>query len=236
MRATPTALTAFPNKTHGYLYLARAPATHPGSASLRFRICDETLSPDESFAKGRDLLWPKGNPWELNLLQLLTSSYAVHIREGLVDDGVISPEVLQQVDKFIEDCTPRARASFGTCPHIFSFRQPFSVSMGGQKTTNVAFVDLDARSVLRIQAQTFITKEPTDTVHMGTVCLDYNPQAYFVRDRIVLRVLEIPKELRGNTRVGEGDFVPFKYHRNAVLPFIALPWEALVRQSIPPKL
>ncbi|KAF9068870.1 hypothetical protein BDP27DRAFT_763589 [Rhodocollybia butyracea] len=94
---------AFPPETRGFLYLHRPSGVHPCAATLRFRICDRDLPPQESFARGKDLLLPKGGPWEINMLRLFSALRPADFRECLLQDKVLSPEAIEQVDNTVKN-------------------------------------------------------------------------------------------------------------------------------------
>ncbi|KAF9063868.1 hypothetical protein BDP27DRAFT_1451035 [Rhodocollybia butyracea] len=190
----------FPAGSHGYMYLHRPPAdVHPCAATLRFRICDKLLPPQKGFSSGKDLLLPKGAPWEMDLLHLLTSTFVTNFREALLLDNLVSEEVLSQLDLV----AARQRGSRVLYHLLFSFQQPFSVSMA-QRSTTLSVVDLETSTISQAQVVTTIAKRKDKTLSC-TMCLEYNPSA---RRRMVIRVLQIPKEFRGETFVNEGDILP----------------------------
>ncbi|KAF9063891.1 hypothetical protein BDP27DRAFT_1334426 [Rhodocollybia butyracea] len=193
---------AFPAGTHGYFYLHHPPTdVHPCAAALRFRTCDETLPPQQGFSAGKDLLLPTGAPWEMDLLHLFTSAFVTNFREALLLDNMVSGEVLSQLDTLAgHQVGSRVRSHL-----LFSFRQPVSVSMG-QRSTTLSVVDLGASTITQAQVVTKIAKR-TDKTLSCTMCLEYNPSA---PRHIVIRVLQIPNEFRGETFVNEGDILPFK--------------------------
>ncbi|KAF9018585.1 hypothetical protein BDP27DRAFT_175020 [Rhodocollybia butyracea] len=137
----------FPPETRGFLYLHNSRGVHPSAASLRFRICDKDLPPQESFARGKDLLLPSGAPWDLTLLQLFMSVQTRNFREGLLQDKVLPLEGIEHVDNLVntlvnegktvkEGKRVRQRSRV-----LFSFGQPFSISMGVNRSF-LSFVDL----------------------------------------------------------------------------------------------
>ncbi|KAF9063887.1 hypothetical protein BDP27DRAFT_1334419 [Rhodocollybia butyracea] len=171
----------FPAGTHGYFYLHHPPTdAHPCAATLRFRICDKHLPPQKAFSSGKDLLLPKGAPWEMDLLHLFTSAYVTNFREALLLDNMISEEALSQLNGLVAAHRIRDRLPFRP---VFSFRQPFSVSMGQHRTDNT-------RSCI--------------------MCLEYDPSTWL---RMAIRVLHIPEEFRGETYVNMGDILPLKKAR-----------------------
>jgi hypothetical protein len=136
--------TNFPPETQGFLYLNRPQGVHPCAARLRFRICDvdNASSPQESFSKGKDLLVPKGSPWEINFLQLFATRRSVNLSDGLLLDGVLSREAIQQLDSAIEGLRSQKGLTRLTANYIFSFGQPFSVTMS-QRYARFTLVDLE---------------------------------------------------------------------------------------------
>ncbi|KAF9063898.1 hypothetical protein BDP27DRAFT_1426450 [Rhodocollybia butyracea] len=211
----------FPAGSHGYFYLHHPPAdAHPCAATLRFRICDKLLPPQEGFSSGKDLLLPKGAPWEMNLLHLFTSAFVTNFREALLLDNMVSEEALSQLDGLLAG---HQRGSWVRSPLLFSFRQPFSVSMG-QRSTALSIVDLHASTISLAQVVTTIAKRKDKTLSC-TMCLEYNPSA---RRRIVVRVLQIPKEFHGETFVNEGDILPLKIEGKSAPSSMA---DVLIRQS-----
>ncbi|KAF9063883.1 hypothetical protein BDP27DRAFT_1426437 [Rhodocollybia butyracea] len=212
---------AFPAGSHGYLYLHRPPAdVHPCAATLRFRICDKLFPPQEGFSSGKDLLLPTGAPWEMDLLHLFTSKLVTNFREALLLDNLVSEEVLTQLDLL----AAHQRSSRARNHLLFSFRQPFSVSMG-QRSTTLSVVDLEANTISQAQVFTTIAKR-TDKTLSCTMRLEYNPSAR--RHRMVIRVLQIPKEFHGETFVNEGDILPFKLAGKGEFSSMA---DVLLRQS-----
>ncbi|KAF9063888.1 hypothetical protein BDP27DRAFT_1405591 [Rhodocollybia butyracea] len=201
-KATVIAAQPFPAGTHGYLYLHRPLNVHPCAARLRFRICDNSLPPQEAFSRGNDLLLPKGAPWEISLLQLLTSASISNFRESFLLDGFTSEETLSQMDGLLE------AHKKGTRFHsrlIFSFGQPFSVSMG-QRSAKFGVVNLENSTISTVQLITAITDDVSNTLQC-TMCLEYDPST---RRRIVMRVLQIPEEFRGETSLNKDGLLPFR--------------------------
>jgi hypothetical protein len=144
----------YPPETRGFLYLHRPYGVHPCAATLRFRICDEGLSSQKSFARGKDLLSPKGVPWEVTIFRLFMPDKGRNLREGLVLDKVLSLEAIQQVDNLLNN-----RAEEGKTKNIlplnlvFSFGQTFRVSMK-QQWTSVNFVNLKTGKLQRVEIRT----------------------------------------------------------------------------------
>ncbi|KAF9062565.1 hypothetical protein BDP27DRAFT_1406181, partial [Rhodocollybia butyracea] len=196
-------ILTFPARSHGYFYLHRPPTdVHPCAACLRFRICDRRLSPQKGFSRGKDLLLPKGGPWEISLLRLFTSPFITNFREALRLDNLVSEEALSLLDGLL---APHQKGDKLRYRPVFSFRQPFSVSMG-QHSTSLSLVDLQTSTITPVQVTTAIAERKDKTLSC-TMCLEYDPSA---PRHIVMRVLQIPKEFRGETFVKEGDILPFK--------------------------
>jgi hypothetical protein len=147
----------FPPKTCGFLYLHRPHNLHPCAATLRFRLCDAGLPPQESFARGKDLLLPKGKPWEMTLFKLFMSAYITNnFREGLLLDKVLSLEHIEQVEKIVHNRMEVAKRKNNWGSNlVYSFGQPFHVSMKQQRT-RLNFMDLKMGKLHRVDIYTKI--------------------------------------------------------------------------------
>ncbi|KAF9063886.1 hypothetical protein BDP27DRAFT_1451039 [Rhodocollybia butyracea] len=213
---------AFPAGTHGYFYLHHPPTdAHPCAATLRFRICDKILPPQKGFPGGKDLLLPTGAPWEMDLLHLLTTPYVTNFREALLlDNMVLSEEALSQLNGLLAAHRIRDRLP---SRNVFSFRQPFSVSMG-KRSTMLSLVDLQTNTLLPIQIFTQIA-ERTDKTLASTMCLEYDP---FTPLHMVIRVLHIPEEFRGEAYVNMGGTLPLRKAGGKLTSSMA---DVLLRQS-----
>ncbi|KAF9047237.1 hypothetical protein BDP27DRAFT_1409061 [Rhodocollybia butyracea] len=194
---------AFPPGTSGFLYLHRPHGIHPCAATLRFRVCDRDLPPQESFARGNDLLSPRGAPWEVNLLRLFASVQTVNFREALLLDKVLSLETIEQAENLANNLAKGDRK--GRSKLVFSFGQSFSISMG-RRTTALRFVNLETSKLEHVVIYSDIA-ECTDETLSYTMRIEYDPHA---KRRIVFRILQIPKELHGKTRYNEGDIMPLR--------------------------
>ncbi|KAF9078804.1 hypothetical protein BDP27DRAFT_1397005 [Rhodocollybia butyracea] len=192
----------YPPGTHGYLYLHRIPDVHQAASTLRFRICDKDLPPLESFSKGRDLVMPKGVPWEMNMWQLMDHHGVENVFEGLLDN-VISPEVLQQFKDF-ESLRDR---DFQLQLHSHTL---ISTTIQRHDEPNSYHSQLFNTSIMESEVS-----DLRGEGNVCTMCLDYDPEGGSSENSIVLRVLQIPQELRGKTLYNEGDTMPFiAVHRN----------------------
>ncbi|KAF9062532.1 hypothetical protein BDP27DRAFT_1451699 [Rhodocollybia butyracea] len=214
----------FPPETRGFLYLHQLRGVHPCAATLRFRICARDLSPQESFARGKDLLSPRGAPWELNILRLFMSGLATNFREGLLLDKVLPLEAIGQTDNLVDNRVEGGmKGKRLKLNMVFSFGQPFRVPMI-RLSTSLNFVDLKG---VKLEVGRIYTKiaECKDKTLSCTMCLEYDPKA---KHRIVLRILQIPKEFHGKTLYDEGDIMPLK--RVAKFPVDDVV-DALLRQS-----
>jgi hypothetical protein len=145
----------FPPETRGFLYLHQPHGVHPCAATLRFRICNKDLPPQESFARGKDLLLPKGGPWQADMLTLFKSEWARNVQEGLLLDKVLSLEDIEQVENLRDNLVKEEKVGKKRRSKlVFSFGQPFHFSMK-QQTTCLNFVNLKARE---LQRAVFFTK------------------------------------------------------------------------------
>ncbi|KAF9047238.1 hypothetical protein BDP27DRAFT_1434400 [Rhodocollybia butyracea] len=211
---------AFPPGTRGFLYLHRPHGIHPCATTLRFRVCDSELPPQESFAKGKDLLSYRGAPWEVNLLRLFTSVQIANFREVLLLDKVLSLETIKQVENLVNNLAKGDRK--GRSKLVFSFGQSFTISMK-RRTTALRFVNLETSKLKTMVIYSDIA-ECTDETLSYTMRIEYDPHA---KTRIVFRILQIPKELHGKTRYNEGDIMPLR-SRKFQVDNVA---DALLRQS-----
>ncbi|KAJ7494856.1 hypothetical protein B0H11DRAFT_920124 [Mycena galericulata] len=91
-RYAPSKYMPFPKYARGFLYVGTQPGLPHLAASIRFR-CTTTLNPS-SFNDGYDLLLPNGLPWEKFLVQMSTSPSTAVVREQLLREGQLSPQVL----------------------------------------------------------------------------------------------------------------------------------------------
>ncbi|KAF9530679.1 hypothetical protein CPB83DRAFT_153326 [Crepidotus variabilis] len=86
----------FPPDTRGVFYFHHNPAYPILSGGIRFRICETQAK----FTLGRDLQLPGGLglPWEMPLLSF-HGEKTQPVRDLLVRDGLVEPEVLKDVQK-----------------------------------------------------------------------------------------------------------------------------------------
>ncbi|KAF9018587.1 hypothetical protein BDP27DRAFT_1440162 [Rhodocollybia butyracea] len=166
--------TAFPPGTRGYLYLHRPDGIHPCAATLRFRICDRRLPPQESFARGKDLLSYTGAPWELTMLKLFILECIRNFREGLLHDKMMSLEAIEQMDKLVDVVVEEGKKGQKIRSKlVFSFGQSFSIPMG-QLTSTFNFVNLETGRLEHGTVRTRIAK-CTDRTLSYTLRIEYNP-------------------------------------------------------------
>ncbi|KAI0359733.1 hypothetical protein OH77DRAFT_1419032 [Trametes cingulata] len=93
----------FPANTHGYVYYRARPHAEV-AGSLRFRV---TQGRDPQFFQhGEDLLTVYGSPWQIPLVAIATSARCVVLRKMLEEDGLVTPEALEQCKRLAPTADP----------------------------------------------------------------------------------------------------------------------------------
>lgn len=128
----PTAVLPFPQGTDGFLYYYSNPRLSPMLGEIRFRITPS--SSPKSFDEGADLLLPRGSPWCIPFLILVTAKKYQKLREVLLRDGLITNDLVDQCARVIQ------QTDFLVTRHhryIHSLKYPFYMDFGSYGTHRV---------------------------------------------------------------------------------------------------
>ncbi|KAF8194032.1 hypothetical protein K438DRAFT_1969329 [Mycena galopus ATCC 62051] len=82
----------FPDECAGFLYYHRVPHAPPLEGSIRLRV-----TPDNapwSLQRGRDLLLPSGNPWQIILLQIASRKQYTGMSAQLLAENLVTQQQL----------------------------------------------------------------------------------------------------------------------------------------------
>ena len=108
----------FPPDSHGFLYYHTPPKAPPFAGEIRFRCSSD---PD-SFHDGKDLLSLEQTPWSIPLYDLVNRTSYTVLRNQLIHDGLISPQMLE---KWAKENLPHGPERSRAGSVLYYFHQPF---------------------------------------------------------------------------------------------------------------
>jgi hypothetical protein len=115
-----TSTTSYPPGTKGFFYYHQPPTLPPVAGELRFRICDTA----SQFTNGKDLEINSGQPWRVPLHSLSKSSMYSCLRDVLLEEGLVDPQLMADVARLLGSCRQSTAAIY-----LSDIDQPFIVNL-----------------------------------------------------------------------------------------------------------